>query len=146
MACKEAKLTAYLTAITTERAARISTLTDIIAQDATEAAAVTRCENPPGPRKERRDFAAATGGVPACTGDNCCGSAKGNVNGAVLTVEVCQPKTTETWTYTAPRAPMDTTAAADRTTDATFVFRCIETARNLAAPLAALAAAAYCAA
>lgn len=78
-----------------------------------------------------------------CGSGKCCGAAKGTVNGAVLTIESCQTEADKDFTYTKPREPMSTTAAADRAESVKFVFRCIEGAKSIIAPMSALLTAAY---
>jgi len=135
--CKETQLESYFTALAKARTDRIATLKTIIVNEKTEADAVTRCEKPQGPRKQRGDMATF------CGEGKCCGAAKGTVNGAVLTVESCQKTDAKDFTYTKPRVPMTTTSAADRAESTKFVFRCIDNAKQLAGPMAALLAAAY---
>jgi len=56
-----------------------------------------------------------------------------------MTIETCQAATATTAPYTAPRAPMQTTA----NTAVEHPFTCIDGAKKLAAAASALAAAVY---
>lgn len=70
----------------------------------------------------------------------CCGAATGTApNGATMTIEICQDKTKETYSYVGPRAPMATAlpAAVD------LPFKCIGGAKQLAGAAAALIASVY---
>jgi len=77
-------------------------------------------------------------GEKICTAaTDCCGAAKGAMNGATMTIETCQPKTTKKYKYQPPRAPMATTWPAQ----IEWTFACIDGASKLAAATSALAAA-----
>jgi len=138
LACKGTHLTAYYTALGTARTDRVTKLENVVKAEAAEAGSIKRCERP---------WYQARGDVTKkpleCAAADCCGAAKGAVRGAVLTVELCQPKATESWTYVKPRDPMTTTAHTDasRKEATKFVFRCIEGAQKLAASAAVLASA-----
>lgn len=78
-----------------------------------------------------------------CASENdCCGAASGRPKGAagpLVTIEVCQAKTQETYSYQPMRGALDT---ADPAT-ASWVFKCIGGASKLAAAAAAALASAY---
>lgn len=56
-----------------------------------------------------------------------------------MTVETCQNDSETTYTYVAPRGPMETTMP----TGTSYPFECIDGAQKLAAATSALAAAVY---
>lgn len=99
----------YYAALTKARTGRITTLEAVIAQETTESTKVKRCEKPLGWKKERGDM------TKLCGTGNCCGAAKGEVNGAILTIEACGATADKTFTYVTPRSPMGTTAYDSRT-------------------------------
>lgn len=85
--CKSRHLDEYYAELTKARAGRITTLEAVIKEETATAAKVKRCEKPLGWKKERGDM------VKLCGAGSCCGAAKGNVNGAVLTIEACGGET-----------------------------------------------------
>jgi len=74
-----------------------------------------------------------------CGENLCCGAAKGNVGGAVMTIETCQKSDATEYTYVPPRDPM---ALEDKTGE-TWTFACIAGAARVAAAATALATSAY---
>lgn len=135
--CKSRHLDDYYAELTKARAGRITTLEAVITEETATAGKVKRCEKPLGWKKERGDM------TKLCGATSCCGAAKGNVNGAVLTIEACGSTTATTFAYVTPRSPMGTTAYATRATDAksvSFTFACIDGAARFAAATGAAAA------
>jgi len=132
LACKATKLQAFYDALGKARTDRVTNLEAIVKAETAEAASVKRCEK--AWYHPRGDITKAP---LKCAATDCCGAAKGKVGGAgaVLTVELCQPKATESWTYVKPRDPMSTKAHTDasRKESTVFVFRCIEGAQMFAA-------------
>jgi len=85
-------------------------------------------------------------GESTCGGEGfCCGAARvwmssGTTAGAAWrTIETCQADTAETYSYVAPRAPMQLA----QSTPESLPFACIEGAKTLAAAASAAAAAVY---
>lgn len=74
-----------------------------------------------------------------CGENLCCGAAKGNVAGAVMTIETCQKTDAESYTYVPPRGPM----ALDDKKGVSWPFACIAGAARVAAAATALATSAY---
>jgi hypothetical protein len=89
----------------------------------------------------------ASRAAPCTDAANCCGAAKGPVVAAAtwadaptMTIELCMPIATKTYSYVPPRAPMATTAPASTQS---WPFACIAGASKLAAAATALATTAY---
>lgn len=74
-----------------------------------------------------------------CGENLCCGAAKGNVAGAVMTIETCQKTDATEYTYIPPRDPM----AIEDKTGVKWTFACIDGAARVAAAATALATSAY---
>jgi hypothetical protein len=74
-----------------------------------------------------------------CGENLCCGAAKGNVGGAVMTIETCQKADAKEYTYVPPRGPM----ALEDKTGVKWTFACIAGAARVAAAATALATSAY---
>lgn len=156
--CKNTKYDAYKVTLSTAIAARDTNLAKIktllekkdkakLAAGATGA----RCE-----KGLSQGVGSAARAKPCTAETDCCGAAKGPVLAATaagywkdaptMTIETCMPKTSKTYKYSPPRAPMQTTDPADAANAASqqdWPFVCIDGASKLAAAATALATAAY---
>lgn len=140
VACKEARFDQYAAALAGEEQAR---------QDKLDAIEEWIDENPPkaaGTVGARCEKAVSNGtfrpkrNEETCTGETvCCGASKIAVGNLIMTVETCQNDTTTSFSYVAPRGPMET----EPPTGKTVPFQCIDGAQKLAAAASALAAAVY---
>merc|ERR1712010_199523 len=119
------------------RASDLSDIEDLIDDNPAPAAGTigARCEKAVsnGTFRPKRD-------LETCTGETvCCGASKIAVGNLIMTVETCQNDTTTSFSYVAPRGPMET----EPPTGKTVPFQCIDGAQKLAAAASALAAAVY---
>jgi len=135
--CKEDAFDAFTAAkeaAKTERNAKLTAIENLKTAPKADFTDGGRCEKSfakPGKRNEK-----------TCRGSEnlCCGAATGTApNGATMTMEICQDKTKESYSYVGPRLPMATVlpAAVD------LPFKCIQGAKKLAAAATAAAAAVY---
>lgn len=138
--CREEKYDAYkktLADAETKRTDDLAAIKKLMADAAAKAPA-------PGSGKEgaRCEKARSNGDGRQRTkcGENlCCGAAKGNVAGAVMTIETCQKTDATEYTYVPPRGPMALTDADG----VKWTFACIAGAARVAAAATALATSAY---
>lgn len=138
--CREEKYDAYkktLSDAETKRTEDLAAIKKLMADNAAKVAA-------PGSGKEgaRCEKARSNGDGRQRTkcGENlCCGAAKGNVGGAVMTIETCQKTDAKEYSYVPPRDAM----ALEDKTGVKWTFACIAGAARVAAAATALATSAY---
>lgn len=138
--CKVLKYNQYILDVEKAKAARnakIETIEKLIDGRTVIAHGATggRCEKPQsnGDRLRRGKCKVDT---------DCCGAATGwphGKTGPLVTIEICRPKTDETWLYVPPRAPLATVDPDG----ISWPFKCIQGASKLAGAAAAVLVSAY---